>query len=99
MIAVLLNKQDFEYDVHSLIKAFYPGMDVHIFYEEKQPEEAFEKKFYILYENQKIQISIFEKDGTQLLQDQVEVDYYADRKETKNRLKQLLYRMISTIRK
>ena len=99
MIAVLLNKQDFEYDVHSLIKAFYPGMDVHIFYKEKQPEEAFEKKFYILYENQKIQISIFEKDGTQLLQDQVEVDYYADRKETKNRLKQLLYRMISTIRK
>ncbi len=97
MIAVLLNKQDFEYDVHSLIKAFYPGMDVHIFYEEKELQEAFEKKFCILYEEQKIQISIWEKDGSLLQRDEADVDYYADRKETKNRLKQLLYRMISAL--
>ena len=54
MIAVLLNKQDFEYDVHSLIRAFYPGVDVHIFYEETEIKEAYEKKFVIFYEQDKI---------------------------------------------
>lgn len=38
MIAVQLNKRDFEYDIHSLIKAFYPGEDVVICPEESLPE-------------------------------------------------------------
>lgn len=33
MIAVQLNKRDFEYDIHSLIRAFYPGMDVPVYQE------------------------------------------------------------------
>lgn len=98
MIAVLLNKQDFEYDVHSLIRAFYPGVDVHIFYEETEIQEAFEKKFLILYAEERIEITIFDADGTQQMKDQVEVEYYADRKETKNHLKRLLYRMISQMK-
>lgn len=98
MIAVLLNKQDFEYDVHSLIRAFYPGVDVHIFYEESVIEEPFEKKFWIFYEEEKIKIFIFDGNGTKLMQDQVEVEYYADRKETKNHLKRLLYCMISQMK-
>ena len=115
MIAVFLNKQDFEYDVHSLVKAFYPGEDVRIVYEEAQPQETSELninlslrgrhdgqkdeiKMYvrILYEKEKIQISILDRDGTELVKDQTEIDYYAQRKETKNHLKQLLYRMLST---
>lgn len=32
MIIVLFNKPEFEYDVHSLIKAFYPKEDVEMFY-------------------------------------------------------------------
>lgn len=98
MIAVLLNKQDFEYDVHSLIRAFYPGVDVRIFYEQTEIQESFEKKFVILYEEESIQIQIFESDGTELAQDQVKVDYYAERKETKNHLKRLLYQMISRMK-
>lgn len=31
MILVKLNKRDFEYDIHSLIRAFYPGMEVSVF--------------------------------------------------------------------
>ena len=35
MIIVQLNRQNFEYDVHSLVKAFYPEQDVHICYAEE----------------------------------------------------------------
>ena len=38
MIIIQLNKQDFEYDLHSLVKSFYPGEDVTVCYEE--PENA-----------------------------------------------------------
>lgn len=34
MIQVLLNRQNFEYDIHSLVKAFYPAQDVKVGYEE-----------------------------------------------------------------
>ena len=34
MIQVLLNKTEFEYDIHSLIKAFFPKEDVEIYYTE-----------------------------------------------------------------
>ena len=30
MIYVNLNKQQFEYDIHSLVKAFYPAEDVKV---------------------------------------------------------------------
>ena len=39
MIIVQLNRQIFEYDVHSLVKSFYPGEDVKIVYE-TSPEET-----------------------------------------------------------
>ena len=39
MIAVQFNKRDFEYDIHSLIRAFYPGMEVSIYCRgETEPE-------------------------------------------------------------
>ena len=84
--------------VHSLIRAFYPGVDVHIFYEETEITEAYEKKFVIMYEQDRIEITILDENGQKIAQDQVEVTYYADRKETKNHLKQLLYRMISQMK-
>ena len=33
MIAVILNEAGFEYDIHSLVKAFYPGTEVKVFME------------------------------------------------------------------
>ena len=39
MIALQLNKQDFEYDAHSLVRAFYPGTDVSIFYGDEPVKE------------------------------------------------------------
>ena len=34
MLKALINKPQFEYDIHSLIKAFYPGEDVKVWCEE-----------------------------------------------------------------
>ncbi len=53
MIAVQLNKRDFEYDIHSLVKAFYPGEDVSVLCGETG-------------EDAKLKISVFfeEKEGS-----------------------------------
>jgi oxygen-independent coproporphyrinogen-3 oxidase len=42
MIVVLFNKPEFEYDVHSLVKAFYPGEEVNMYY--TCPEEEVKDK-------------------------------------------------------
>ena len=34
MITICLSEANFEYDIHSLIKAFYPGEDVKVWCEE-----------------------------------------------------------------
>lgn len=39
MIKVKLNKPEFEYDIHSLVKAFYPEGQVVVSAEEKATEE------------------------------------------------------------
>ena len=70
MILIQLNKQDFEYDLHSLVKSFYPGEDVTVCYEE--PENAGEAllKISVIYKEQEIAVR-FEKDG-QVLQERDE---------------------------
>ena len=40
MIIVKLNDSNFEYDIHSLVKAFYPSENVSVCAEEKEPTEA-----------------------------------------------------------
>ena len=54
MIVINFNKPEFEYDVHSLIKAFFPKEDVKMLYE-KNDEEA-EHVFYVDYLENKISI-------------------------------------------
>lgn len=39
MITVQLNKADFEYDIHSLVKAFFPPENVSVSAEKKEPDE------------------------------------------------------------
>lgn len=39
MIQVQLNKADFEYDIHSLVKAFFPSENVCVSAEKKEPDE------------------------------------------------------------
>ena len=44
MITVSLNEADFEYDIHSLVKAFYPKEDVKVFADSEKIAELEEKE-------------------------------------------------------
>lgn len=88
MIAVKLNRPEFEYDIHSLIKAFYPEDNVSVTAEEKSYEEPVDILAAIDYQDTSVSISWQQYDVT------IPVDF-SDRKETKNQLKQTLYQILS----
>ncbi|MDO4321527.1 MAG: coproporphyrinogen dehydrogenase HemZ [Lachnospiraceae bacterium] len=116
MITVQLNRQDFQYDVHSLVKAFYPEQDVHICnIGDKAPEEGTEESLLLVISfvpeeepasgccdsdtegepAAKLQIEFF-AEGRTVLEEEISLPQGLDRKETKNELKRLLYRMLSS---
>ncbi|MCI8300340.1 MAG: coproporphyrinogen dehydrogenase HemZ [Lachnospiraceae bacterium] len=111
MITVCLNKADFEYDIHSLVKAFYPVQEVKVF---ADPEKIHSLEQHVA---PLFRLDIFYHTGGQGQKDRIElilrrlpaeaeeesrIDVrketeadFADRKETKNQLKRCLYRMLS----
>jgi len=95
MISVQLNKRDFEYDVHSLVQAFYPGMEVSVFSKGEKEQEDYELGISLFYGEDQIEIQLFSRDGSLLLQDVEQVVFAGERKETKNHLKRLVYRALS----
>ncbi len=92
MIIAKLNQPEFEYDIHSLIKAFYPEQNVSATAEEKVYEEDAIFRLDIAYAPTRIQILL--KDEKEERCEEFAVDF-SDRKETKNQLKQHLYQMLS----
>ncbi len=94
MILVQLNKRDFEYDIHSLIRAFYPGMDVPVYQEGEEAPTGYVKKLCVNYEADHIAMELLDAQDTVILQDRREVAYEEDRKQTKNVLKSMLYEML-----
>ena len=90
-IAIRFNKKDFEYDVYSLVKAFYPQAQITMFYEgEEDAEGEYEMFLLVAYGSQEICLAV-ERDGTEIFRQQVAVEYEKDRPETKNVLKRLVY--------
>ena len=58
-ISLCFNRKDFEYDVYSLIKAFYPGCEITSWYEEDgEPDGEFAYYDTITYEADQICFSI-----------------------------------------
>lgn len=103
MIAVSLNKPEFEYDIHSLIKAFFPEEYVGVSAEHKSYEEPIELELEVAYREDSIQISWkkYERNTAddisteeELQGREVTIDF-SNRTETKNQLKQTLYQMLS----
>lgn len=88
MIAVDLNKPEFEYDIHSLIKAFFPEEYVGVSAEHKSYGEEVSLWIHIVYGEDTIRIAWEGQKG------EAAVDF-CDRTETKNLLKQTLYEMLS----
>ena len=56
MILAKLNQPEFEYDIHSLIKAFFPEENVSATAEDKKYEEEITFQFQVEYEPQQIKI-------------------------------------------
>ena len=116
MIVINFNKPEFEYDVHSMVKAYFAKEDVEMYYtcdeaevegknvacthrelsaesqETRQRLEEAEHVFYIDYLDHKISIKWIIGGGSLHARDFL-VDF-ADRKETKNALKQNLYDLL-----
>ena len=95
MITVKLNQPGFEYDIHSLVKSFYPTEDVSVTAEEKQFEEPVLFHMDIDRKEDGIKADFCHAKGEQpYLEKEVSVAD-CDRKEIKNRLKRMLYEMLS----
>lgn len=91
MLEVYCNKPNFEYDIHSLVKAFYPKEDVKVLVSEEICEAP------ILVELLENEIRVTAKNGENNKKENVytkELIDKEDRIQTKNLLKQLLYQVL-----
>ena len=93
MIGISFNQEEFEYDAYTLVKAFFPKEEVKMFYiqEEQVPDEC-ENRISIEYGEQVvIRLSL----GGISLEGREDYDQEEDRKVRKNKLKQVLYKLLS----
>lgn len=110
MITVNLNRTEFEYDIHSLLKAFFPKEDVEIYYtkeahaEEKnvactnhsaENETESASHLSITYADKQISITCT-LENQKPAECTFAVDF-ADRAETKNALKENLYHLLEEV--
>ena len=103
MIPVFINKPQFEYDIHSLVKAFYPGEEVKVFCAcTKEEEQAYlredmnrEEAVRIRFEECAIEISHSDADDWQHAMQRAVYAPDTERAEVKNILKQLIYQALS----
>ncbi len=102
LIAVSVNIQGFEYDIHSLIKAFYPECDVKLFAGEEEASCSSSQGYpdLMLYFGEEfITLTLIdtkeEKESASFCGKSVEIFKGMERAEIKNRLKQLLYAVLS----
>ena len=89
MISVFINEAKFEYDIHSLVKAFYPEEDVKVLLEGSATEEA-DITFRVNYEAK--EFSFYEGDRL-FAKEPVTPD--PTRIDEKNAVKRLVYRALS----
>ena len=92
-IEIRFNRKDFEYDVYSLVKAFYPQSQVEMFYGDEKGKGEYELVLLVTYGDQEICVEA-EKDKKVIGRQRAAVAYEKGRKETKNVLKQLVYDLL-----
>ena len=93
-IGIEFNRHDFEYDVYSLVKAFYPAAEVKNFYTGEEETGEFSLLLKVICEEHRITVQLWE-DQANIGSRACEIEYTADRTETKNALKQLVYSILS----
>ena len=95
MIIVKLNKPEFEYDIHSLIKAFFPEENVSVTAEEKHYDESASWMFKMDYREDGIAVEWKKNGGEEPAGQAFIAADFTERKEAKNQLKQGLYQILS----
>ena len=94
-IHLWFNIRDYEYDVYSLIRAFYPGCQIAVWAEgEEKPEGEPDQIHKVFFEPSAIRYTL-EEAGETVLDQRTEFPETADRTEYKNHLKRLVYRSLS----
>ena len=88
-ISLSFNQKDFEYDIYSLIRAFYPGQDVKILYSGDSLPEECGISYEVCYKQDSIGF-VWGK-GEERREDSVQIAADAPRMERKNALKHLVY--------
>lgn len=109
MIAVLLNVEGFEYDIHSLVKAFYPESEVKVFTEGKKEviSDPGLPVIKLIRSSEKIELllSVYSEkeqesgwqsgEGHPAVREEIGLDGGQDKAYTKNKIKQLIYQVLS----
>lgn len=98
-ISVTVNEGGFEYDIHSLVKAFYPECEVKVTIGEEAAESSGEglPDLHIQFEDQAVLLSLLGGEGNTASfgAKKIEISPDMPRPEVKNRLKQLIYTALS----
>ena len=95
MIGGSINQKEFEYDAYTLLKAFFPKEEVQMFY--VQEEEVPADLEYLISIEYGEQVHIRIQWGDTLLEGQETYEQTEDRKIRKNKLKQVLYKLLSQL--
>ena len=96
MIIVKCNKNEYAYDVHSLVKAFYPAEEVKVFEEGEKSlsSDGHLPELFIFFTEDKIEVTISENGEEKAKQDTI-LNGDEERAAYKNALKHLLYSILS----
>lgn len=97
MILVQLNKDDYAYDIHSLVKAFYPSENVSVCTAPKVSTEPVQLFMQVDYRPGEISMQLQkpEHNSRLVLQETVFSVDDTNRIQTKNRIKQHIYELLS----
>ncbi len=98
MLVVSTNQTGFEYDIHSLVKAFYPEQEVKVYQEKELDKDSSSSDenipdIHISFEEDKILIMLSDVSGpsSSFLAAKIGIDSSMERPDIKNALKQLIY--------
>ena len=104
MLAVKLNIHQFEYDIHSLVKAFYPETDVKVFIEGEKDlvSEGDYPNLAVELSQNRIKLQATFSEGAPLVMDVatetcIDFETGVGRADYKNELKQILYKGLSKV--
>ncbi len=108
MIAVKINQMGFEYDIHSLVKAFYPAEDVKVFEEGTKETESTEgmPECEVFFDKTFVSFKIYSKETAHekeqgknaaclFKEDRVSLAENDERSQIKCKVKHLMYRVLS----